>query len=165
MPLRLAPLLALLVLAGCGGGEADRDATLTIYASVPVSAADVPEEIGDFAIDLETLPTADAAAPKPAEVAAAARTATSDSTAVAYIGEGERSASRTSASITNGARLLQVVPVGDLGELGSIEPSGDPNLGAAPSARQALADVVAAIGAAEDPGDREAVIDAYLAGG
>jgi branched-chain amino acid transport system substrate-binding protein len=111
------------VLAGCGGGDApNADATLTVYVSVPASAdgrdvadgarmalADANGEAVGTPVTAKILDawgTGDHWTP--AKSAANARTATQDSTAIAYLGDFESGATRASLPVTNKARLLQV---------------------------------------------------------
>lgn len=120
-------LLALAVLAGGCGSEADEDATLTIYLSAPLSGprasdgrdvadgarlalTDAGGEAGGVEVHLEVLDDAAAGGSDPAATGANARTATEDTTAIAYVGELESGASRTSIPITNQAGMLQVSP-------------------------------------------------------
>lgn len=128
---------ALLVLAalvsGCGSG-ADDDATSTIYLSAPLSGAragagrdvadgarlalaDAGAEAGGVAIELEVLDDATSAGWDAAATGANARTATEDTTAIAYVGELDSGASRTSIPITNQAGILQVSPGAGAGDL------------------------------------------------
>ena len=129
-----AALLALVAASGCGGGEeVSGDPTLTVYVSAPLSGPDAREgqavadgakaelagaggEAAGVAVEvvvLDTGPDTGGDDPAPAgedlvRAAAAARQATQDSTAIAYIGELDSAATLTSLPITNDARLLQV---------------------------------------------------------
>ena len=120
----------------------------------------------------------------PARAAANAREATEDSTAIAYIGEVDSPTTRTSLPITNDARMLQISPAaGAVGLVAPFEGSdeippetqpsgartfgtlaaldGDPReLGA-----EAMALVLDSIARADDPLDRAAVVEAFLATG
>lgn len=119
--------LAGLVLAGCGAPEVEGDPELTVYLSAPLSgtsssdAQDIADgaeialddaggEAGEIAIRLEVLDNATGQGWDAALTGANARTATQDSTAVAYLGELDSGATRTSLPITNEAGLLQVSP-------------------------------------------------------
>src|SRR5688500_16152864 len=121
-----AGALLLALLAGCGGTEAPRDARLTVYLSAPLTGsaaadgkaavtgargalADADEEAGGVQVDLNVLDVAEDDAPwSPVAAAANARTATQDSTSIAYLGELESGATGTSLPISNDAELLQI---------------------------------------------------------
>jgi ABC-type branched-subunit amino acid transport system substrate-binding protein len=127
-----APLLAALIVAGCGintGGGSEGEATLTVYVSAPLTGParadgnavadgartaleDAGGEAGGIEVLAEYLDVAGRNESRfdPVTTAANARTATEDSTSVAYIGELDSGASRTSVPITNSAGLLQVAP-------------------------------------------------------
>lgn len=134
----LAPLVAFFLLAGCG---ADDDApqgpgTLTIYVSAPLSGparddgqdiadgarmafAESDGTVGDLEISVEYLDVAGRNETRSDPVTAAqnARTATRDSTAIAYIGELDSATTRTSLPITNSAGILHVAPGGGAEDL------------------------------------------------
>jgi branched-chain amino acid transport system substrate-binding protein len=125
-------LLAAVALAGCsvGGGEsggAGEGDTLAVYVSVPlrgpsgafghairdgvsVALDDAGGQAGGVEIDPVFLDDTRGGRWSPGVVGENARAATSDSTAIAYIGEFESGATRTSLPITNEARMLQVSP-------------------------------------------------------
>ena len=109
---------------GCGA-EAEGDPELTVYLSAPISGpgADDGRDIADaaelaladaagsaagIAVRLEVLDDADRDGWDAALAGANARAAAQDSTAIAYLGELESGATRTSLPITNEAGLLQV---------------------------------------------------------
>ncbi len=120
----LAALALAALLAGCGSG-AGEGAKLTVYVSAPLrgpraddgrdvgagarlALADAGGSAGGVAVGAEVR---DAAAGRGWEAAGAgadARAATEDATAIAYIGELDSGASRTSIPITNQAGMLQV---------------------------------------------------------
>lgn len=131
-----AAALLLATLAGCGDGasEPDGDAVLRVYVSLPASAdgqdasdgarlalAGAGGKAGGAAVEAIFLEPADS----PAEVGANARTATQDSTAIAYLGEFESGATRTSLPITNTAGLLQVSPASAATDLVVAFPGSD----------------------------------------
>ncbi len=112
--------------AGCGS-SADEDAMLTIYLSAPLSGPraadgrdvadgaelaleDAGGEAGGVEVRLEVLDDAAAGGWDAATTGANARAATEDSTAIAFVGDLDSGASRTSIPITNQAGLLQVSP-------------------------------------------------------
>jgi Periplasmic binding protein len=127
-------LLAAFVAAGCGGSsdEAQDDATLAVYVSVPLSGADARDglavvdgaraaldEAGGEAAGIEVkLVVADSGpgvsgageGSKATLAAANARQATEHSNAIAYIGEVDSAATRASLPVTNQAGLLQISP-------------------------------------------------------
>jgi hypothetical protein len=122
------PLIAVVVPA-CGQSEATGDPELTIYVSAPMTGpagaegrdvadgarlalADAESEAGDIAVTAEYLDVAGRNESRSDPVTAGhnARTATEDSTAIAYIGELDSATSRTSVPITNSADVLQVAP-------------------------------------------------------
>jgi len=115
-----------LLIGGCGGSSED-GAELTVYLSAPLSgpraaegrdAADAARlaldeaggEVAGTPVTLEVLDDADKGGWQSALAGANARAATKDSTAIAYIGELDSGASRTSIPITNEAGILQVSP-------------------------------------------------------
>ena len=119
-----AALLALAVVSGCGEA-AEGDPVLTVYLSAPLSGpsaaagrdiadgaelalADADGEAAGVAVELEVLDDATRDGWDAARTGANARTATQDSTAIAYLGELDSGATRTSLPITNGAGMLQV---------------------------------------------------------
>jgi branched-chain amino acid transport system substrate-binding protein len=160
--------LVALAIAGCSDGEGDAgDATLTIYVSLSqrepdgrdatdgalMALNDAGGEAAGIPVDarvLDDMPVPGAGW-SPEEAAAAARAATQDSTAIAYLGDFESGATRASLPVTNAARLLQVSPASaaiDLvtpfpgsDELPDTQPGGARNFGRViPSDRaQALA--------------------------
>jgi branched-chain amino acid transport system substrate-binding protein len=125
----LAILLALACLgavAGCGSSS-DGDPQLTIYLSAPLSGprsadgrdvvdgaklalADAGGAAAGTAVSLKPLDDATGNGWDGAATGANARTASQDSTTIAYIGELDSGASRTSIPITNEAGILQVSP-------------------------------------------------------
>lgn len=119
-------LVCVAALAGCGS-SADGDPALTVYVSAPLSGprapdgrdvvdgaklalADVHGEAGGTAVAMKPLDDATAAGWDAAKTGADARLASQDSTAIAYVGELDSGASRTSIPITNEAGILQVSP-------------------------------------------------------
>ncbi len=181
-------------------------ATLTVYVSVPLSGpareegqaiADAAQKALDAAggkagsveLRTETLDVAGRNESRfdPVTAAANARTAAEDSTAIAYIGELDSGATRTSLPITNAAGILQVAAGSGASDLVTEEtfsddvpldaqptgtrtyvqlaPTYDP--GEKPAAidptalgAQAMELILEAIEGAEDPTDREFVVDA-----
>lgn len=148
-----ASTLILAVFAGCGGDQASGDATLRIYVSAPQRGASGPQgkAIADGArlalsqaggeatgIAVEAVYLDDTDGPKqtarwsPVRAAANARRATEDSTAIAYIGDFESGATRSSLPITNQAQLLQISPASTATDLvadppGSAGPAYQPS--------------------------------------
>ncbi len=208
-----AAVLALAAIgAGCGTAtDAEPgEATLTIYVSAPLSGpgradgqavadgarmalSDAGAEAGDFEIAAEYLDIAgrDETRFDPVTAAVNARTATEDSTTIAYIGELDSGASRTSVPITNSAGILQVAPGSGASDLvrdetyndevpsevqgtgertfAQLVPTYEPDEGPqaadpADLGYEAMASVLAAIDRADDPADRGSVIDAYFDG-
>ena len=136
----LAALAAVLAVAGCGSG--DGDATLTIYLSAPqrgpaagdgrdvaagarLALDDAGDQAGGTPVALEILGDAGGQRPDAARAGANARTATEDSTAIAYIGELDSGATRTSLPITNEAGLLQVSAGASAVDLTRAAPGSD----------------------------------------
>jgi ABC-type branched-subunit amino acid transport system substrate-binding protein len=124
-----AALMLLAIATGCGQPEAEGDPKLTIYVSAPLTGPAGPEgrdaadgarlalaeagdEAGGIAVEAEYLDVAgrNESRSDPVSAGRNARTATEDSTSIAYIGELDSAASRTSVPITNSAGLLQVAP-------------------------------------------------------
>lgn len=138
-PFSARGLLAALVLAtfaGCGedGAEPDGEAVLRVYVSLPGAAdgrdaadgarlalADADGEAGGITVEAIYLDPAGS----PAEVGANARAATQDSTAIAYLGDFDSGATRTSLPITNTAGLLQVSPASAATDLVVAFPGSD----------------------------------------
>jgi branched-chain amino acid transport system substrate-binding protein len=132
----LAGALALATFAGCGSGgsEPDADAVLRVYVSLAPGlggrdAADgarlALDEAGGEAGGATVEATFLDPAASPAEAGANARTATQDSTAIAYLGDFESGATRTSLPITNIAGLLQVSPAAAATDLVVAFPGSD----------------------------------------
>lgn len=111
-------------LAGCGGAG-DGDPTLAVYLSAPLSGpradegrdlaagaelalAEAQGEAAGATVELEVLDGATERGWDAAATGANARRAIQDSTAIAYVGELDSGATRTSLPITNEAGLLQV---------------------------------------------------------
>jgi len=122
-------VLFIALLAGCGQPEAEGDPKLTIYVSAPLTGpagqegrdaadgarlalADAEGEAGGIAVEAKYLDVAgrNESRSDPVSAGRNARTATEDSTSIAYIGELDSAASRTSVPITNSAGILQVAP-------------------------------------------------------
>jgi len=126
-PVAIAIGIAVLaVLAGCGAAS-EGDPELTIYLSAPLSGPrsldgrdvadgatlaleDAGGEAAGTRVTLEVLDDADDGGWDAALSGANARAATEDSTTIAYLGELDSGASRTSIPITNQAGILQVSP-------------------------------------------------------
>lgn len=115
-----------LLVSGCGGSD-EGEAELTVYLSAPLSGpraaegrdiadaarlalADAGGEAAGIPVALEILDDAGGGGWDAALTGANARVATQDSTTIAYIGELDSGASRTSIPITNEAGVLQVSP-------------------------------------------------------
>ena len=167
-------------IGGCGSG-ADGDPALTVYLSAPLkepAAADGRDvadgarmalddagaEAGGTPVRLVVLDDAGPAGAEAALAGANARTATEDSTAIAYIGELDSGTTRTSLPITNEAGLLQVSAGASATDLTRAAPGSDqipdevqPS-GVRSFARVIPSDVAqgaAAAGAATDAGVRD----------
>lgn len=137
--------VAAAALAGCSPGEsggAGEGDTLTVYLSSPLRGPSAPHgrairdgarlaledadgRAGEVEIDAVFLDDTRGGRWSSAVVAENAREATSDSTAIAYIGEFESGATRVSLPITNEARLLQVSPGSTALDLVSPFPGSD----------------------------------------
>jgi branched-chain amino acid transport system substrate-binding protein len=150
-----------LAVTGCAGDETVQgEGPVTVYVSLPLrgpsgadgqDAADGAElaladsggeaagrEVRAVVLD-DTEGTGERASWTPQQAAANARRATEDSTSIAYIGDFESGATRSSLPITNEARLLQVSPASSAGDLvapfaGSddvpdVQPSGERTFG------------------------------------
>jgi branched-chain amino acid transport system substrate-binding protein len=131
-PLALAAALTLaLGVTACGADDSrsQGDAVLTVYVSAPLSGpgraegqdvadgarmalADAGDEAGGVEVRAEYLDVAGRNESRfdPVTAAANARTASEDSTTIAYVGELDSGASRTSTPILNEAGILQVAP-------------------------------------------------------
>lgn len=133
-------MLGALALSGCAAdsGEVSDDAVLRVYISLPLSGpsardgqdaadgaelalADADGEAGGLTVEALVLDDTEGAGASarwtPSRAAANAREATSDSTAIAYLGEFESGATRASLPITNEARMLQVSPASAASDL------------------------------------------------
>jgi branched-chain amino acid transport system substrate-binding protein len=131
-PLALAAVLTLAIgVTACGADDSQSqgDAVLTVYVSAPLSGpgraegqdvadgarmalADAGGEAGGVEVRAEYLDIAGRNESRfdPVTAAANARTASEDSTTIAYVGELDSGASRTSTPILNEAGILQVAP-------------------------------------------------------
>jgi len=142
----LAGALALIIVAGCGSDDtaAQDHGVLTVYVSAPLTgpAGGDGRDIADgarmafaegnptvrgFKIEVEYLDVAgrNETRSDPVTAAANARTATRDSTTIAYIGELDSATTRTSLPITNSAGILHVAPGGGAEDLVRDEPFND----------------------------------------
>ena len=211
-PWGAAVVLCLALASGCGadGVAEPGEATLTVYVSAPFSGParaeglavargtreafeDTGGEVAGYQVRYEHLDVAGRDESRFDAVTAAsnARTATRDSTTIAYIGELDSGASRTSVPITNAAGILQVAPGSGASDLvrdetynddvptevqgtgertfAQLVPTYEPD-DPVPSrdfealGYEAMASVLAAIERAENPADRASVIDAYFDG-
>jgi branched-chain amino acid transport system substrate-binding protein len=172
----LAAAASVLALAGCSGGdEAGADEPVTVYASLPLrgpSGADGSDAAdgarlalaeaggvaGDREVALEILDDTEGPAASarwsPVSAAENARTAIQDSSAIAYVGDFESGATRTSLPITNEARMLQVSPASAAPDLvreagtfddvpEEVQPSGERTFGRVIPSDEAQAAVAA----------------------
>lgn len=171
MPARLASVavaaLALVAIAvGCSTGSGpDEDATLAVYASLPLrgpdaangrdaadgarmALADAGGESGGIPIEVHYLNAAEGSGGErgwsPGRSAANARTATEDSTAIAYLGDFQSGATRASLPITNSADLLQVSPASGAVDLVEPFPGSDEVPDVQPSGARTFGRVIAA---------------------
>ncbi len=209
----LAALLLLVAgVAGCGSETSaeEGEATLAIYVSAALSGpgradgqavadgaeqalADAGAEAGGFDVVAEYLDVAGRNETRfdPVTAGVNARIATEDSTTIAYIGEVDSGASRTSVPITNSAGILQVAPGSGASDLvrdetynddvptevqgtgertfAQLVPTYEPGGQPAPAdpadlGYEAMASVLAAIDRAANPADRGSVVDAYFDG-
>ncbi|MGH2952800.1 MAG: ABC transporter substrate-binding protein [Solirubrobacterales bacterium] len=148
--------------AGCdaGGDGSGENEFVTVYVSAPLrgpsgadgrdvadgarrALADAGRSAGDLEVRAEYLDGSEGngggAGWTPARAAANARTATEDSTAIAYVGDFESGATRASLPVTNDARMLQVsaassaidlvAPFPGTDELPDAQPSGERTFG------------------------------------
>jgi hypothetical protein len=199
------------VAAGCGAdGRAEEGAVFRVYVSAPLTGPgrddgqavadgarqaleDAGGEAGGFAIEAEYLDVAgrNEARFDAVTAGANARAAIEDSTTLAYVGEVDSGASRTSVPITNSAGVLQVAPGSGAADLVRDEPYNDevptdvqgtgertfaqlaptyePGERPQPAdlgdlGYEAMASILAAIDRASDPADRASVIEAYFDG-
>jgi branched-chain amino acid transport system substrate-binding protein len=157
----LITTVATLAVAGCAGDETVQgEGPVTVYVSLPLRGPSAPDgqdaadgaelalaepageaagrEVRAVVLD-DTEGTGRKATWTPEQAAANARQATEDSTSIAYIGDFESGATRSSLPITNEARLLQVSPASSAVDLvapfqGSddvpdVQPSGERTFG------------------------------------
>jgi branched-chain amino acid transport system substrate-binding protein len=143
----LIATVATLAVAGCAGDETVQgEGPVTVYVSLPLrgpSGADGQDaangaelaladaggeaagrEVRAIVLD-DTEGTGERASWTPQQAAANARQATEDSTSIAYIGDFESGATRSSLPITNEARLLQVSPASSAVDLVAPFPGSD----------------------------------------
>jgi hypothetical protein len=211
-PARVAAAVLALAAVGCGAdsGEEQGEATLAIYVSAPLTGpgrgdgqkvaqgarqalSKAGGEAAGYDVTAEYLDGAGRNETRfdPVIAAANARTATEDSTTIAFIGEPDSGATRTSLPITNSAGILQVAPGSGASDLvrdetynddvptevqgtgertyAQLIPTYEPGEAPRPSdpfdlGYEAMASVLAAIDRADDPTDRASVIEAYFDG-
>ena len=201
-------LCGVLAIAGCGGGDDSEpvgEPELAVYVSAPLAGpdadagssivegaeralADAGGEAGGVAVRAVALDSTGGVQRgsdlEPVVVAENARTATRDSTTIAYIGDFSSAATSTSLPITNQAGILQVSPASTAPELvedrpgtagltyqpsdrrtfGRVIPEGEKNPGPyGDYGYEAMAVVLDSIERATDPQDRSAVIEAFFA--
>jgi branched-chain amino acid transport system substrate-binding protein len=133
----LVAAAAVTTLAGCGdsGSDESGDAVLHVYVSLPdtdagrdaadgarLALADANGEAGGIKVEATYLDDGGGA---PAKVGANAREATQDSAAIAYLGDFDSGATRTSLPITNTAGMLQVSPASGATDLVDEFPGSD----------------------------------------
>ena len=209
-----AVLTSALALAACGaeGSDSQDDAVLTVYVSAPLSGpgraegqrvadgarealAEAGGEAGGVEVRAKYLDIAGRNESRfdPVTAAANARAATEDSTTIAYIGELDSGASRTSVPILNEAGVLQVAPGSGAEDLvrgsaggdsvpAEVQPTGERTFAQlAPTyadgrkpvpppgspeelGAEAMASILAALDRADDPLDRTSVVAAYFDG-
>lgn len=146
----LAAAVATALLAGCAGTTTTSTLvsgdTLTIYTSLPLRGERVDEgrgvlagerfalheaagRVGDRTVDLVALDDTDPSTGRwaPGQVAANARRATQNPTAVAYVGDLDSGASAVSVPITNTLALLQVSPLSGYTGLTQPADKGEPD--------------------------------------
>jgi hypothetical protein len=112
----ISPLILFIAAAGCGGGEGvDEGATVTAYVVAPLCAEAERElardggEAGGLRVRVVCLPSVESDGELDlAEIGANARRATEDSTAIGYIGEPTRAATRFSEPILEAADIPQL---------------------------------------------------------
>ena len=126
-PAFLLAILAVAVLVAACGSRSEGEPQLTVYLSAPLSGPraadgqdvadgaqlaieDAAGEAGGTMVTLATLDDAGNDGWDASRTGANARLAAQDSTAIAYVGELDSGASRTSVPITNEAGMLQVSP-------------------------------------------------------
>jgi hypothetical protein len=117
--LALIAMCALLPVAGCGGSEGVADgATVTAYVVAPLCAEAERELVrdggraDDVRVRVSCLPSAESSRELDlAQIGANARRATEDSSAIAYIGEPTRAASRFSEPILEAADIFQLAGI------------------------------------------------------
>jgi branched-chain amino acid transport system substrate-binding protein len=140
--LRLPALLVVVaVLAGCSTDGGDAEGPLTVYMSVPLRGDHTPHGqavahgarlalqeakgmAGEAQVNLRVLDGTRRGGWSPAAVADNARAAAQDTSAIAYIGDFESGATRTSLPITNQASLPQVSPASTAVDLTRPGPEG-----------------------------------------
>lgn len=112
----LTACLLAVAISGCGGsGGVSDGSTVTAYVTAPLCAGAEAElarrgaEAGDVRVRVVCLPSGESSPRLDlAQIGANARRATEDHTAIAYIGEPTRSASRFSAPILREAGIAQL---------------------------------------------------------
>ncbi|MFN8112129.1 MAG: hypothetical protein U0R51_02905 [Solirubrobacterales bacterium] len=136
-----AMLAIAMAFAGCGS-DGDGDPALTIYLSAPLKGPgaadgrdvadgarmaldDAGDEAAGTSVRLVVLGDAADGGARSALAGANARTATEDSTAIAYVGELDSGSTRTSLPITNEAGLLQVSAGASATDLTRAAPGSD----------------------------------------
>ena len=153
----LAAALLAAVVAGCGEGGAESGATVRVYVSAPLHGAEAAAgrrlcagaragaaraggEVEDLELKVVCLDAADGTGRWTlAKVGSNARTATEDSTTVAYVGEPDPRARKQSRPIVDAAEIAEISGV---------------------SGEEAVAAVIAAIGEGDASKPRDAVFKA-----
>jgi len=136
----VAAALMAFAIGGCGSSAGEP--VLTVYVSAPLSGPaagdggdvaagaraaldDAGGEAGGQEVRLRVLDDANRGGATDVLAGSNARTATGDSTAIAYVGELDSGTTRTSLPITNEAGLLQVSPGASAVDLTRVAPGSD----------------------------------------
>lgn len=125
-PILVACLLGAVLASGCGEGGAEAGARVTVYVSAPLHGADAAVgrrlcagardgaakaggEVEDLKLEVVCLDAAgDGGRWTLAKVGSNARTATEDSTSVAYVGEPDPRARKQSRPIVDAAEIAEI---------------------------------------------------------